>query len=344
MPFQILILDIDTIQDYIPVNIASSLDVVRPHIHQAEIKYIRPLLGKELYETLLADVNAETPALTDEETALLPYVHAALAHYTYMLAIPHLNVDVSDAGIRQYHDANFKPAFGRDVDALIEAVYKKAYEAADELLEFLEENQDDYAAWVGSDAFTESHKFLINSAKDFSALYNIRNSRSTYLLLQPVMKKVEEMIVESELGTDYFAALKAAILAGEISADDQKILDMLRPALAHLTMARAMAELQVEITDQGIIVNSYSGQGENSKQKTPLSQNQFTYGEQIGRLRGAAELDGQAYLGKVKKYLDANASNTKYTVYRDSDAYTNPEVTAAPRTWTNDPTSKTFLT
>lgn len=344
MAYQILILDMDTVRQYVPNNIASSLDVIRPHIHQAEIKYIKPLLGKELYETLLADVNEETPDLTEEETALLPYVQAALAHYTYMLAIPHINVDVSDAGVRQYHDERYKPAFGRDVDALLEAVYRKAYEAADELLEFLEEHQDDYSSWVDSDAFTEAHKFFINTAKDFSALYNIRQSRRTFLLIQPVMNKVEQMIIEPEISTEYFEDLKEAIIAGDISADDQKILDMLRPAVANLTIARALAELQVEITDQGIIAYAYLGQGENAKQKTPISQNQFTYSEQIGRLRQSAETDGQAWLAKAKKYLDANASDTKYTVYKASDAYTDLEENATPRTFQNDPTSKIYLT
>ena len=181
----------------------------------------------------------------------------------------------------------------------------------DFLFEFLEDNADTYDLWKCSSAYTVFKQFFINTAKEFSQLYDIRGSRLTFLALTATMKKVEEFQIASVISQPLFDEIKTQI-AGELSADNKILLDdHIKPALAHLTVSRAAVDLTVQITEAGIFIKKVEDEKIQSKAKAP--------DPNISAVITAARTDGMAYIERMESFLNENAD--KYPLYKASDLF-----------------------
>ncbi len=62
---------IDEIKNFLPISIGNDFKRIKPHIENAENKFIKPLLGLNLYTDLLAFYQAVDPAEpTDAQKAM----------------------------------------------------------------------------------------------------------------------------------------------------------------------------------------------------------------------------------------------------------------------------------
>jgi hypothetical protein len=67
-------------------------------IRSAEVQYIRPALGDELYALIVAEHTAGVYTLNNE-TLLEDYIQPALAYYVKLLVLPDLNVNTGSQGL-----------------------------------------------------------------------------------------------------------------------------------------------------------------------------------------------------------------------------------------------------
>lgn len=320
-----LISTVDQIKQYVAVNLATNIDSILPYITQAELKFIKPLIGKQLYEDVLEYVeDQDSESDNDALDELLDYIRRPLAHYAYYLYVPVGNVQLSDRGIHISTDETKKTAFEWQIDQLRESFINTAHDFSETLLEWLEEyineQESDSAgegnqailAWVNSDAYTEAKGLFINKASEFNEQFYINNSRRLFVILRPIIKSIELKYVRPIISITYYDELKNEILNRNISSDNQVIIDLIKSAVAHLTVARAISELAVEILPQGVF--------ENWKQAT-LRAAQPARRDNLAVLKANLQADGEAELKAVQEYLDANASASKYKTYYESDRY-----------------------
>lgn len=302
-----LITTIDQIKQYLAVNVSSKFDSLLPYIERAELKYIKPTLGADQYNALVSWVDqsgsgSASASVSDEDyEALLVKVRRALANLAYYLYIPIGQVQISDSGIRIASTENLKTAFQWQVDKIEQSFLDAGYESLEDMLEFLEENKDTYTTWAESDAYTEFKELFISTARVFNQYFNISASRRTFVALQATMRKVEDFYIKATLGNTLFAEIKTQILSGEIDDDNESYLEKIRPAVANLTISRAIADLSVKITDQGAVVINLVG--DTSRQKTTAPDNQ------LSMMARQAEADGEAYLNMLQRELDASESS-----------------------------------
>ncbi len=316
---------LDEVKEYLAVNIGSNIDSILPSIRRAEKKFIIPLLGKEQYEDLLdwyhessgsvsgsdSGSGSGIPLTDQEQQDLLEKVQEPLINLAYLLYIPIGNLQISDSGFGVAETANKKIAAQWRIDDLKESFEDGGNEGLDFLLEFLEDNADTYDLWKGSSAYTVFKQFFINTAKEFSQLYDIRGSRLTFLALTATMKKVEEFQIASVISQPLFDEIKTQI-AGELSADNKILLDdHIKPALAHLTVSRAAVDLTVQITEAGIFIKKVEDEKIQSKAKAP--------DPNISAVITAARTDGMAYIERMESFLNENAD--KYPLYKASDLF-----------------------
>jgi len=309
------------IKEHLAVNLASNINSLLPYIKRAESKYIISVLGKDQYKDLMSWYHQDSgsssssgsgiPLTENEQQDLLEKVQEPLANLAYLLYIPMGNVQASDGGFTVMETTNKKIASQYRIEDLKKSFREAGHEGIDTLLEFLEDNADTYNLWKSSSAYTVFKQFFINTAGDFSEYYNISSSRLTFLAMKSTMKKIEEFEIRQVISKALFDKIKAEI-AGTLSADNQTLLDdYIKPAVAHLTIARAAIDLPVAVTDSGLFIGSIVGEKISQKKKAP--------DPNISALIGAAQRDGQAYIEQMERFLNDNPD--KYPEYKASDIF-----------------------
>jgi hypothetical protein len=207
---------------------------ILPFLPAAETEIIR-ILGKAQYEELDDYYNGPGAGIPELDN-LIPLVQRPLAWFAFMKGIDNLNVVITNNGLAVVSNPNLTPASPRRRDDLVKNIAENAWDNSEALLEFLEENIDDYSLWESSDAYAYQFQFLISSARKFNDLYTINRSRLTYLNLRPTMADVELIQMEPVVSKELMDELKDQIKADNVSANNLKILEKLQKALAYLTV------------------------------------------------------------------------------------------------------------
>jgi hypothetical protein len=327
-----LIKTIEEFRKHVRVNKSTPLETIMPDILLVERDQIKKHLGPEFYKELHGKYTDGT--LTDLQKELLELVQFALANLAMLSYMAVNQVQLSDAGFIKSEQA----AFRYQVRELKLNFIAKGYNGLESVLEFLEEHKNhlDFAKWATSSAAVVFRQFFINSAAEFSKEYNINGSRLTYLSLLSIIRKVEPFLLEPVLGPAFYGELKAEILSGEVKPENTEVLErFIRPAVAHFTVVKALPERSFKFTGESVTLNLEELVDDTSR-GTSVNADAF-----IGEKIKQAFQDGQAYLVKLKDYLNQNATAEKYPTYFTSSLYTPPTDTA-PVVFRNNANTKVF--
>lgn len=310
---------------HVRVNVSGTdLENLAPDLRLVETQRLRPLLGPALYNDLqaLSDNAIEElldPASTDVRSELLRLVQLAAANLALVEYLPLLQVLISDAGVNLMGG---KTAFQWQIKDLQASFRRKGYNALEEVLEYLDAHIDapELASWGTSTAAVATHQYLLATARQFSEHYAIADSRLTYLALLPTLRKVERFDLAPVLGPALYAELKEQLIDRDLSDDNALLLDLyLRPALAHLVVARALnGDVGLAFNGDVVELNMYRPDDSNAKEADASFSQLLTL-----KAQGALG-DGHIFLDQARQYLNAHASATKYASYFHSATYTAP--------------------
>ncbi len=329
--------DITTLGALVPVMQSMEFSEVQPEINRSERKFLIPEIGKEIFEEVITALEAATEEdpISDEVALLLSYMQIPVAQFAMAGYAPKLNVIVGSSGLTQDFSDGRKPAFPKDVEAMITSYLDGAHEGLDDLIKFLLENLTDYPTFEDTDAHKASLQFFINNAAEFQTYFNIGSRRRTFLAIKPIMRGHDKDLIKNVTGKDLYDELKEEILAQNISNNNAIILDFIRDAIAHATVADAIDRLNVDISpDFGltVIAASSSSGGYNKDNRNPSSENSLT------RLMAAERTLSEKALQDLKDYLQANAED--FPLYEaDEEASAN---NLEEEKFTNDPDSGIF--
>ncbi|GAB3233066.1 hypothetical protein GCM10027346_20760 [Hymenobacter seoulensis] len=320
-----LITSLDQFREHVTVDRTGfSLSSIMPDMRLVEQERIKPLIGAALYYQLDGKVKVGSE-LTEAEADVLALLRRSISYLAMVGYLPLSQVHISDLGVSVFTTADQKQPYQWQINQLRSNFQGKGYNALEQALNLLDEHLDapEFEAWATSAAATASHKFFINTATQFSEHYNIGNSRLTYLALLPTLRKMERFSLELVLGTKYFLELKEQIMDRDLSAENLQVLDLfVRPALAHLVIAKAVPEIGLGLNGDAIELNVYRLDDANQKEADASLDNLLTLKVQ------QAMSDGNVYLERMKRFLNTHASETKYATYFASSAYQSPN---APR-------------
>ena len=142
------------------VNVARSrrlFQSLKTYLARTERNYIRPVLGRALYDELVADKQAGV--LTTEQERLLKEVQPALAYLMLSRAIPELSIEIGEEGIRLSSANNGfsqkNSASGSRGDAQLISAHQQSLQMdgeamLDSLKEFLWTHEVDYPLFAES--------------------------------------------------------------------------------------------------------------------------------------------------------------------------------------------------
>lgn len=125
---------------------------------------------------------------------------------------------------------------------------KKANKALDRLITFLDKNIDKEpisTTWKTSEECKKSKRLMINSAKDFDAIFPIDRSRQFFIRISSFILETERKFILPIIGETKYTTIKNKISTGNPELDDKekKIIEISGPALVFLSLKMAIERL-----------------------------------------------------------------------------------------------------
>ncbi|CCH01643.1 hypothetical protein FAES_3636 [Fibrella aestuarina BUZ 2] len=235
----------------------------------SEIRLIVPVLANDIaFSSLAAKVRVAqafveryvgTPLMNMVSSS--PSQHAELAE---LMRVPVANLtvmkqaasgvgQVTDTGVLRSVSTDQKDAFEWQHDKLIAALQAEAWDGLEALLRYLEINLSSFPEYAQSAMYQADQTYLIRSAEVFDHYYYIAGSRLTFASLQPSLRTAEKDRIRPLLGDRH-----AQLLASPLSPELVDLQDEARRALVYATLALALRERAVDVTEQGIQVRGIS--------------------------------------------------------------------------------------
>ncbi len=319
------------------INVSNSIENWFPYIDEAQESFIKPVLGNVLYNQL-QDLMALDPVPPDDGTTeanlvkLIEMIRKPLALYALWLGADEFGVSISSQGIQVIETPTHKTAPQYRVQNLKENWIRRANTSLDLVLKFLDEHTEDYPGYDPQDA-----DLFIRGTLEFNSEVDIRESRRVFVALKPVIRSVERKYIRPTLSAELFDELKSALKSNpELTQDQKALMELIRPALAHLTIARALMEISIDVLDWGIFDtagNTFAN----------VASKQASNREKIAVMAEANQRDGEAELKALQQFLDETASETVYPLYFNSSRYAGKAKAEQRIEFFNKPDNSFFL-
>lgn len=224
-------------------------DTLVPALGSAQEFLVR-YVGYALLEELSAD------NLTENQAALLPYICRPVANLALLKFANASNTRITDLGLLRTKTGDSNDSFEWQVERTVNALKSEAFEAIEALLRYLGTKLVQFPSYADSSAYKAEKGKLIQSAQIFSQYYDIGESRLILQTLQASMRTAE-ISIRRIVGS----ALLTTLLGTGLTDAQNEQLDAARRALVYLTIARALREKLVSISDTGVQVCGISNFG-----------------------------------------------------------------------------------
>lgn len=297
-----LINKIDTLKDILGgVQNEMFWSTWKPFVRQAEIDYLIPAIGEELYEELNTLVNQTTDEITGTPTqkSLIERLRIALGYYTDMESLLSMLLVKGDGGIAVASPPNMQAPGKWMIIAKMAESRDKADRGMEGALQYLEQKKTSFSVWVSSNNYTVSHGLFLSSAVEYTDYFPpIRGSRRLYLSLRGYIEKSERERIQPMLGLAFFNHLKAKLIAQNAVWDEAEkvILPMIRTIVANDAFARAVPYLN--LNNEFRLVSETDG----VKNEDILTNDRLT------AIKADTEKEVKGEITKLKNYLDENTS------------------------------------
>lgn len=317
---------------------------LKPYIDQAEILYLRKLIGSDLYQALHTDYDEKyDPEAGDPDgtmnadlKALLPYVQRSLAYYTLFQAIIEMGSNIGNLGITVSRGDKSDPAPKWKVDERKVQNISSADNFAEELLKFLEENASEvkYADWYQSAYDTRAEGLIVRSAAIADRHVDIGESRRIFLLMKKRIRTIEAKQARQLIGQAQYDAIVDMIRGDEVDGSTQLLVDHLEPIISKMALAQTLPALRFTLSDQGIMIFSSNDSTIQKMAASPAEVknyiNELVRGE-FGYLNDIETL---------KQFIDDNIDD--YPLIKASTAYTS-KADPGPKHRIRNSSSKTYF-
>jgi hypothetical protein len=337
---QTLINTIVELKLFITVDATVNIDSVAPYLAASERRFIMPILGSSVYNTLLANYQAGYNTMSADDKALWQEVNLANAAMAWLLYAPQANVRMTEAGIITTSTTETTQATKWMFNELILSLKEQAYAAIDTLCQYLELGitADWYIPWASSSAFANYFSLFVNQVGILSQYAWINNSRWIFSMLQPHLQRAEQTYAAQWIGVPFFNDLKAKYQAGTLTTLEQQAVAQIQNICSLYAYSMAIQDpnfRQETITVLGSRMDGINATGSNRADVD----NRTAFG------RVAEQYANQAnnFCEQLQEFLNANASDTIFPLYFASTIYIDPTTPYIPPAYNNDMSTGTFF-
>ncbi|MCA8830530.1 DUF6712 family protein [Hymenobacter pini] len=303
----------DELRRYVTIDTSDVPEAVQREAEHLRGTVLLPLLGAPLLRWLEEQYSAGTTAGDDTLAGeLLGLVQAPLVRLSVAGSLDEIQVSIDDTGIHIVSTGTEKTAFQWQIEALRKTLTRKGYLDLNVLLQWLEDNytsSPELQAWA-TGASQYQRLQLLTSAPEFSRFENIQDSWPVFEALKPLIKKQELFILAPQLGYEFLDELRTQVRTRSLTPENEELLEQfIRPALASLTLARAVPELGLRLTGDGIELMVARIDTDNSKEADAgldalLQARAFE-----------AQRSADILLERMRQFLNQRASASRYATY-----------------------------
>ena len=139
----------DYIKKYTPIDGNVDQKLLNPVIRSAQEDHIKPLLGTDLYDELVSDINAST-VTGDYKTLLDDYIRPALREWVVYESLAVLSFKIRSNGVIVQNNEGGTAASIQQLERLEDRFYKKAKIKTELLYDWLCANSDLFAEYTSN--------------------------------------------------------------------------------------------------------------------------------------------------------------------------------------------------
>jgi len=300
--------DTDEISAILPIGVGNDFNRYKPHIENAEKRFIVPLIGADLYNDLVEFYGSEYPAEPNDtdklNLELLGKTQFAIIHLAFFIGFDFLNINISDAGFQRIESEYTKGLYKYQEDSLKSFFSEAGFNALDDILVFLENNIASFEKYMNSTNYTAFAKSFLPTVKVVQEIpFDIHNSRLILLALQPAISFFEDTTIRTLLGTEIYDTVKAEMVKEDVDAKVKLILPFIRKILIYLSTAMLMEETGATLENKGLYFQKNEDQQRAKVVKGP------TPADRIAILVARNKNIANSYIEFLKSLLIANWEN-----------------------------------
>lgn len=311
--------DKNLIRQFVKINFINNVSSF-PDFELAEEKYLLPIIGEDLYQ-VVKDLAASSP-VDDTDIELLKRCRAIVVPLGYLIELPTIQTQITDAGLRNVSTENLQSAHRWEYNEVKEYFLDKGAMATDALLKFLFAHAADYPEWTDSPEYAQARDLVFKTGEEFNQYFRMAQPFRVFWELRPLIKEVEDFHITPSIGEQFFTVLKQ----NANSVEEKAALEMIKKSVAQTTIVKAIEKLSVRITDKGFTVQLSAGSPDASN-----SGDKDAKDNQLSLLYSSCERSGDAYLVQLKEYLNKNASTFVFPIYFESAYYQAPSTEVVNR-------------
>ena len=144
---KILMLTADYYKRNTVVNLNVDEELLHPQIIKAQNVRIEKILGTNLFNVVLAEIDAQT--YTARITTLLEdYIQPALVEWITYTALPYLNYKLTNKSVSKKSSDNSEPSELNEINYLRQNIRDDAEYYSERITKFLETNTDTYPEYL----------------------------------------------------------------------------------------------------------------------------------------------------------------------------------------------------
>lgn len=296
-----LITNIADLKKHLTVSANFDFNKVLPYTKRAERKFIESQIGYEQLQLICDHAIVEDSQEPMDRVKFL--LEEAAANYAFWLAVPFINLQITNFGIKTSETKQSENADWKDINDLKRSLLYTANEAIDAALEIMEGATVDFPEWRDSQYYTVFADFIVRHTSTFNTYFDIQNNRKTFLSIKPYMYEVEEQYLLPMLGKCTLDFCKTTSIVPEVL----RVQELLKMATVALTVSKVALTGKFLFTSTSFILQTEEMPWEKSKlELSPENQEKLC----IDR-----ENAGLEYLKKIKKILLENP--TIFNCYED---------------------------
>jgi hypothetical protein len=244
-----LINSLEQLKKYIPTLATSDFARYSHFMQTAEEYLVSDLIGETLFGKLTAiaaNSTANPPVVASTpDPKLLRFCENVVCLKGYLDAIPMLDLVETETGFGVTSNQNVAPASQQRVAALTKGIDIRLSDGIEQLLEYLEGNEDFYDDWKGAKAYTINHDSYIFTLTQFRRYGRYTGSRLEFLQDVSKVTQAIRLKIEPVISVELSAAIIGQLQDNDLNDANKKIIEDLRFSLA------------AYVTDNEAIANSF---------------------------------------------------------------------------------------
>lgn len=310
-----LLSTVEDIHKHYPVPGSLNFEDIKPFIRIVEARDVVDILSSTEYKNLQTAYDnsiAPTPTpLSPKQESLLELCRDIIIPLAILELLPTNYAKVAASGLKVQDGENSRSAYRWEKDFVVEDLPEKSNKAVEAIYRFLEDNQDTFTDWAGSDSATLYKGSIIRDTKQFEAAGpQIDGSRRAFLKLRPFIRDLQETKAINYLGAGLLADIISNL--GAPSDTYKLILNMLRPAIAYEALANAVDVISFRFTSKGLVLYEATSGAEDPKFRQASD-------NEIAKKKIVYMTTAETKWKLLSSYLDANADSI--SLYKNSTAY-----------------------